>query len=226
MARIPGQCEVCRAWGQCGLCAACAGLFARPVPRCRRCGLRLPDGLDTCGECLRDPPPFDHTLCVADHAFPWNRLVEGFKFNQRPELAVLLARALGDSWSASAAAPPQVFVPVPLSAARLAERGYNQAWEIARRLATSLGVAADGGVLQRRFDTPHQAALTRTARLTNLRGSFVVDGRRLASIVGRRVALVDDVMTTGATVREAAAVLRAARAAAVDVWVLTRTPAS
>lgn len=220
-ARVPGQCEVCRRWGAARLCPDCVARHAPPATRCPRCALRIGAAAAACGDCLRDPPPFEHTACATDYAFPWDRLIAAFKFRDQPELATPLAALMR---TAGAALPaPQLVLPVPLSPARLAERGYNQAWELARRL----GGAARHDVLLRPVETgAHQAELSRAQRLANLRAAFVVDARRRDAVEGRRIALVDDVFTTGATARAAAAALRAAGAAAVDVWVFARTPAS
>jgi ComF family protein len=224
--RLPSQCEVCRSWGAGPLCADCIGRFVSPAPRCPRCALRVSDGAVLCGGCLRDPPPFERAYCVADYEFPWDRLITACKFNGRAELAALLAERLGVALQHAGAGRPDLIVPVPLSPARLAERGYNQAWEIARRLARTAGVPARADVLQRVLDTPHQAGLTRAQRLVNPRGAFSVPARRRALLAGQRVALVDDVLTTGATAREATIALQRAGAAAVDVWVIARTPES
>jgi ComF family protein len=186
--------------------------------------LRLGLSAPACGECLRDAPPFEHTVCAADYAFPWDTLITAFKFQDRVELAAALAERLLAAIRACATPPPQLVVPVPLAPARLAERGYNQAWELARRLAPGLGVTAQAHLLWRPADSPHQAELGRSARQQNLRNAFMVDPRRRGELLGRRVALVDDVMTTGATAREAAAALLRGGAAAVDVWVVARTP--
>lgn len=221
-ARLPGQCEVCRRWGADRLCADCVTRFMPARPRCRSCALPLPAGVERCGECLRDPPPFEHTACVGDYGFPLDRLIAGFKFNAGVELAAPLARRLARA--AATTPPPHWVLPVPLSPRRLAERGYNQAWELARRVARDLGLEARADVLHRPADTPHQADLPRAARMKNLRSAFAVDARWRDALRGRRVAIVDDVFTTGATTREAAATLRAAGAAAVDVWVVARTP--
>jgi ComF family protein len=120
---------------------------------------------------------------------------------------------------------PDLVLAVPLAPRRLAERGYNQAWELARRVARGVGCAAQARLLERPVDGAHQAQLSRAARLTNLRGAFFVAPQRRAALQGRHVAVVDDVMTSGATLSEAATTLRRAGAARVDAWALTRTPA-
>ena len=176
-----------------------------------------------CGDCLRDGPPFEHTVCVADYSFPWDHLIVEFKFHGRPELAGVLSQHLLHAVQRAGQPLPALVVPVPLSAARLAERGYNQAWELAKRTAAALGLRADATLLQRPLDSAHQAVLSRSERQRNMRTAFMADPRRRAPLQDRRVALVDDVMTTGATAREAAAVLVRAGAAAVDLWVLART---
>jgi ComF family protein len=198
--------------------------FAPAVPRCGRCGLRLGLPAPACGACLREPPPFEHTVCAADYGFPWDALIAAFKFHGRAELAAVLAERLQAAVRAAGAPLPRWVVPVPLAPARLAERGYNQAWELARRLGRSLGVSADAGLLWRPADQAHQADLNRAERQRNLRRAFMTDPRRRAELQGSRVALVDDVMTTGATAREAAAALLRGGAAVVDVWVVARTP--
>jgi len=222
----PSQCEVCRQWcreSRSALCADCVARFAAPVPRCGRCGLRMGLATTACGTCLRTPPPFEHTVCVADYSFPWDRLIADFKFEGRAELAGMLAARLHAAWLQAASPPASLVLPVPLSADRLAERGYNQAWELARHVAAMSGSRARADLLLRPWDTAHQADLNRAARQQNLRTAFMVDPRRRSMLAGQRVALVDDVMTTGATAREAAAVLLRAGAAAVDVWVVART---
>jgi ComF family protein len=119
---------------------------------------------------------------------------------------------------------PDTVVPVPMSARRLAERGYNQAWELARHVAAALSLPATASLLLRPVDAAHQIELGRAERRRNLRCAFMVDPLQRALLQGCRVALVDDVMTTGATAHAAADALLRAGAAAVDVWVLARTP--
>jgi ComF family protein len=223
-AGLPSQCEVCRSWADAALCAACLARFAAPRPRCGRCGLSLGVAAPACGACLREPPPFERTACVADYGFPWDRLVADFKFHGRAELAGVLAQQLTAAVRTAGAPLPDTVVPVPMSARRLAERGYNQAWELARRVAGELALPASASLLLRAVDAAHQVELGRAERQRNLRNAFMVDGLQRTALQGRRVALVDDVMTTGATAHAAADALLRAGAAAVDVWVLARTP--
>ncbi|MDO8419676.1 MAG: ComF family protein [Rubrivivax sp.] len=224
LARPGSLCEVCRQWADHALCGDCVSRFAVAVPRCGRCGLRLGSAAPACGACLHDAPPFEHTVCAVDYAFPWDALISAFKFHDRPELATVLADRLLAAVGASGAPLPQWIVPVPLAPARLAERGYNQAWELARRVARALRVATDARLLWRPADSAHQSELGRAERQRNLRSAFLADPRRRGELRGTRVALVDDVMTTGATAREAASALLRGGAAAVDVWVVARTP--
>ena len=121
-------------------------------------------------------------------------------------------------------AMPALLLSVPLSRERLRERGYNQSWELARRLGRSLRIDATPALLQRGRDTAHQIGMTRHERERNLRDAFWIDPARRATLQGRHVALVDDVFTTGATAHAAAVALRRAGAARVDVWVIARTP--
>lgn len=177
---------------------------------------------------MRNPPAFARTLCAVDYAFPWDRLISKFKFHAQVELADVLSQRMVAVVAASVvdrAAAPHWVIPVPLSPQRLAERGFNQAWELARRVARALSLRADAQMLARVIETPHQADLTRAERLRNLRAAFVVDARHAHALQGQRVALVDDVMTTGATADESARALLRAGASAVDLWVLARTPA-
>ena len=178
-----------------------------------------------CGACLADPPPFERTVCAFEYGFPWQGLIGRFKFEGAVDLARPLAERLTAAVRAAGIDRPDCVVPVPLSHSRLAERGFNQAWELARRVARALRVPSLPNALLRAIDTPHQAGLERRARLSNLHGAFTAAAPHRHKLAGRHVALVDDVMTTGATVAAAAAALRRAGVARVQVWVLARTPA-
>ena len=227
--RWPSQCEICRQWGAAALCGTCVQRFAAPRPRCRCCGLALGVAAPTCGDCLPKPPaftpsPVTRTLCALDYQFPWDGLISRFKFHGQPELASALATLLQRAIHSDGGPLPQALLPVPLSPARLAERGYNQAWELARRLGRGCQRPVWSTGLVRPLDSAHQVALNRDQRQHNLRGAFVLNPAWRSALQGRHVALVDDVLTTGATAHEAAGVLLQAGASQVDLWVLARTP--
>jgi ComF family protein len=185
----------------------------------------MPSAVPACGACLADPPAFDACTVGCDYAFPWDRLIADFKFNAHVELAAPLAQRLLEALRRDGSPLPHWVLPVPLAPQRLAERGYNQAWELARRVARGLGCRAHAGLLDRPLPGLHQAELGLAQRRSNLRGAFVPRVSRRVSLQGQHVAVVDDVMTSGATLGEAAAALRRAGAARVDAWVLARTPA-
>lgn len=211
------------------LCEPCASRFCSAKPRCGRCGLGLgPDLASTagtvCATCLREPPAWRAAVCAEDYAFPWNTLIGDFKFRNDVALATLLAERLTAALSqGSGGTNVDLVLPVPLSAQRLQQRGFNQAWELARRLARRFGLQAEAHLLQRPVDTAHQVELSLQDRALNLQGAFMVDPQARSGLVGRRVALVDDVMTTGATFRAATRALLQAGAGSVDVWAVART---
>jgi ComF family protein len=222
--RPPGLCAVCHSWGTQRVCVECLARWAAPVQRCARCALAVPAGQSLCGACLIHPPPYSHAVAAFDYAFPWDALIARFKFNAALDLATLLARQLGEAVQRAQVPAPNLLLPVPLSEARLRERGYNQAWELARRLANRLDCPTDAGMLLRVKETPHQTTLPPAERAANVKGVFAVEPLRVAELRGRDVALVDDVMTTGATLAELARGVVNAGAASVQVWVVARTP--
>ncbi len=184
-----------------------------------RCAIALTAGADLCGACIVSPPPFERAVTALDYQTPWDALIQRFKFREQPELASLLAGLLREAVRHEPV--PELLLPAPLSEARLRERGFNQAWEIARRL----GPCADAGLLLRLRDTPHQLALPLDRRAANVRGAFAVEPLRRRQIEGRHIAIVDDVLTTGATAAEMSRTLLQAGARSVHLWVLARTPA-
>ncbi|HEY4065608.1 MAG TPA: ComF family protein [Burkholderiaceae bacterium] len=222
--RVPSLCAVCRGWGTQRVCATCVERFAMFRPRCTRCALALPEGVPVCGACLADPPPYARTLASVDYDHPWDGLIAHFKFHGALDLAPALATRMLQTLEHGGGPAPALLLPVPLSMQRLRERGYNQAWELARRLARACGARADTRLLLRLKDTPHQLAFPPEQRAGNVRSAFAVEPRRLNELRGRSVTVVDDVMTSGATVAEIARVLLQAGASEVAVWVFARTP--
>jgi ComF family protein len=222
---LPSQCLICRAWPARPLCADCIARFAPDmsgIHRCAACALPVPAGVARCGACLRDPPPMDACLAAVDYGWPWTVCMARFKFHGQPQLARSLAALLArDAAVIEAMAQVDCVLPIPMTPQRLAERGYNPAWLLARRLAPQ---KTQAGALLRTRESAPQRELHRHERMRNLRGAFMVPPAHGAHIKDRRVPLVDDVMTTGATLREAAHALRQAGAAHITAIVFARTP--
>lgn len=221
--QVPSQCAVCRAWPAQRVCSACVARFAQLQHRCDTCALRMPQGVRRCGACLRTPPPLDLCLAAVDYGYPWSQAVAQFKFQGDPGWAGPLAALLRRLPAAEAAlALADCVLPVPLAPGRLRERGFNQALQLARCLAPAK--VQDQWLLRLRA-TPDQHTLARAQRLRNLQGAFAVEPLHLQQLQGRRVVLVDDVMTTGATFHAAAGVLRAAGVQHIAALAVARTPA-
>lgn len=215
---FPQQCFACGADSGAGvLCRCCdAGLPGRGVPRCPVCGIGQPHAM-VCGACLSKPPAFDATWAALDYAFPLDKLVQALKYGHRLGVSRLFVDLLADGPVPLA----DVVLPMPLHAGRLRTRGFNQAAELARPLARlwDVPLALDG--VLRDVDTAPQVSLPWKARAANIRGAF----RVVANVVGKRVVVIDDVMTTGATLAELARSLKDAGAQSVENRVVARTPA-
>lgn len=223
LARVPSQCHVCRAWPSRPVCDACVARFAPQIPRCHTCALPVHGGARQCGECVRHAPPLDRCLAAFSYAWPWPECITQFKFRSQTGWATPFATLLlSTPWVEPALEHCDLVLPMPLSAARLRERGFNQAFELARRVAPR---KSDATLLLRTRDTPAQSGLARAARLQNLQGAFALEPSRAGSVKGRHVVLVDDVMTSGASLFAAATVLRTAGAAHITAIVLARTDA-
>ncbi len=178
-----------------------------------------------CGRCLREPPPWTRAVAACDYGYPWDGLLGALKFEAAIDLAPVLALQLARAVEAHALPAVDVLLPVPLAPLRLRERGYNQALLLAQPLARRFGLRVAVDALQRPVETPHQIALPREQRVANVRGAFLLDrAAAAATLRGRHVAVVDDVMTTGATIGEVTRVLLAAGVASVQAWVFARTP--
>ena len=222
--RLPSLCALCHGWGPQRVCPACVKRWAGAAFRCARCAIGTPTATAQCGACVLNPPPYAGAVAAFDYATPWDGLIARFKFNEALDLVPSMTQQLLCAIRATGVTLPELLLPVPLSESRLRERGYNQAWEIARRLGKALALRADAHLLLRTKDTPHQLALPPSARAANVRGAFAVEPLRLREVRGKHVALIDDVLTTGATAAEISRTLLRAGAAAVQIWVLARTP--
>lgn len=239
-AKIASQCALCRSWPAQQVCGPCVARFAQAQARCSRCALALPadlsGGLRTgpplCGACAIEAPPLDRAFAGVDYAYPWSTLVAGYKFGERHGwagfFAGLLLRSPGLAPLLNELGPEDRLLPIPLSAERLQARGFNQAWELCTALARQAQTAArpDARLLLRVRHTRPQSQLKRQERLANVKGAFQVDPLRAAELRGRRVLLVDDVMTSGASLYTAAQALRDAGAAHITAVVFARTAAA
>jgi ComF family protein len=216
---VAQDCRLCGMVSMRPLCPGCDGDLARVPPlHCPVCALPTP-GAGTCGRCLANPPAFDATCAALTYEFPATRLIQAYKYAGTVGLATTMASLLDSAVRVSGEDLPGLLLAMPLAPERLAERGYNQALEIARVLGRRLGVAVDPRGAARVRHGPAQADLPLPERRRNVRGAFVARRR----FDGLDVAVIDDVMTTGATLDELASVLKVAGAARVRNWVVART---
>lgn len=213
---LPQDCFLCAApSGDKLLCLACADSLPRlTAERCPVCALPTP-GSNVCGACLKRAPHFDAAQAVFSYEFPVDRLIQSLKYAHRLASADFFGKALAQT---STPHRPDLIVPVPLSTARLRQRGFNQALEIARPLARALGTPLEISHIHRRRDTAPQASLPWKERTKNIRHAFECE----IDLTGKTVLLVDDVMTTGATLDELARTLKAHGAVRVESCVLAR----
>ena len=218
--QLPGQCAVCMAWPAEPVCEACVVQFAQPRMRCSTCATALASATGQCGACVREPPPLDACVAAVAYAFPWSALLLNFKFHGDPGWAASFATLMRSApWVEPALEQADLVLPMPLSRERLRERGFNQSLELARRLAPR---KVDSGILLRTLHTVPQSALGRAERMRNVRHAFAVEPARASALDGTRVVLVDDVMTSGASLFAAARTLRHSGARHITAMVLAR----
>ena len=229
---LPAQCALCGIGCAEVLCSPCRAQYlgqgrGQARPRCRQCANPLAD-IEVallCGRCLRQRPAYDATVTAFDYAAPVDQLLLQLKFGARLALAPLLAELLHVSiqqqqvWEA-----PQLLCPVPLGPARLAERGFNQALEIARPLARLLDVPLQPRLALRVRETRAQSGVAPQERQTNLAHAFAIAPDYAALLPGCHVGIVDDVMSSGHTVNALAAACKHAGAVKVSILVVARTP--
>jgi ComF family protein len=221
----PPRCLLCGAAGQQDrdLCADCAADLPHNRHPCARCALPLPPGSPAdalCGACTQQAPAFDRCYAALQYDELTGILISRLKFHNKLSHGRLLSQLLIDYLAQRQAPLPDLILPVPLHRQRLRERGYNQALEIARPIGRHFALPVRARLCQRIRTTPAQTGLDRKTRQRNLRKAFQLTGK----VDGHAIALLDDVVTTGATVSELAKLLKRAGAARVDVWAVARTP--
>jgi ComF family protein len=227
-ALLPSSCALCGQGCDGAVCAACHGQFVVPrAARCRRCAnpMAAADARWECGACQSHRPAFDATVAAADYSAPLDQLVLDLKFGGVLALAPWFGQAIGDAVRGREGFElPNLLCPVPLGPGRLVERGFNQALEIARPLSRSLGIPLKAALAIRAMDTAAQSSVAPAQRRKNIRNAFIVAPDALALVRGQHIGVVDDVMTSGATLHELAATFKRFGAARVSNLVFARTP--
>lgn len=199
------------------VCPDCHAELPRPAAACPVCA--SPGSGEVCGQCLQHPPHFTRSIAALDYHFPVDKLVQAYKYHQQLALARLFGTLL--SQAVHNQARPDILLPMPLHPTRLRERGFNQAHEIAKRIGTTLNLPATPSLARRVVNTASQATLDWDARKKNMKGAFACDH----PLAGQHIALVDDVMTSGATLNELSKTLKRAGAGEISVWVVARAAA-
>jgi ComF family protein len=217
----PSICAICGAWPASSICEGCVQAFARPVHRCPTCALVLPDHVSSCKSCSVHPPLWDRALAAVSYTYPWDRLIADFKFREDASRAGQLAGLMRNApWVEAALEGADVLIPMPLAPERQRERGFNQSALLARQLCREKMLDR---ALLRVVNTLPQSSLPRKDRRGNVENAFAMDPFQRDAVLGRRVLLVDDVMTSGASMSAACEVLRRAGATYITALVFART---
>lgn len=232
---LPNRCAACQKWPAHGLCAACYANYKSQPTRCVRCAIEIPaTNLQTCGHCLTHPFEFDRAIAAVPYTPPWNHLIHQLKFHQGTHSAWVIAKLMhmvivqkmqhNTHKSSAPDNTPDLILPIAAATNRIKERGYNQAWEIARHLAPLTKLPAHALTLIRLHEHKSQTHRKRSERFKALKNAFSITPSQQPFIQGKHIALVDDVMTTGATMQAAAQALKQAGASKISAWVFARTP--
>jgi len=218
---LPWRCVVCgMACGRPGICVPCKKGLPWNIRACTLCGLPLSTDVDShCGACLRKSPVFDAVMSPLLFKFPVNRLVHQFKFNRDLAAGSVFGSILAEYLADSTAPRPTLLVPVPMHRFRLISRCLNPAYELARQLGHQLDIPVSVHGLQRHRHTRTQTGLDAKSRRRNLKGAFRWRG---VGLKHKRIALVDDVMTTGSTMAACTRELKRCGAQNVVAWTVAR----
>lgn len=216
---LAGSCALCEAYSLEALCPGCDADLPRVHQACQRCGLPAPD--IACGACSMNPPPW--RLCATPFLFefPLDRIMHAYKYRGALHWADFLATNMVRRIRALDFPLPRALIPVPVTPERLAQRGFNQAWELARRIGAELDVCALPCGLRRIHAEVSQVGLDAEGRRLNVSSAFIVDP---AARLPESVAVVDDLVTTGATAQAVVEQLRRHGAGHIQVWAAARTP--
>lgn len=199
------------------ICGFCRSNLPWNTACCLRCGVALPSATESCGSCLKKPPPVDQTLSLCRYEAGAKKLIQSLKFHAHHPAARLMGELLADRIQ-SLRDLPEMIIPVPLHRSRYVERGFNQALEIARPISKKLGIPIGFGLAKRNRNTAPQSGLDARERRKNLKNAFSVKKQRLP----QSIVIVDDVITTGSTVNELAQTLRRHGVKQVEAWSFAR----
>ncbi len=216
---LPAQpCILCGSMSRHGLwCEACdTAMPYLNVPHCPICALPTPTG-EVCGHCLKNPPLFTHTVAAFGYQFPLDKLVQAMKYREQLALAKLFSEKLSQRIDRTNL--PDCVIPMPLHPAKLRVRGFNQAQLIAAKLAREIDRPLLSRACHRLRDTPSQTTLPWRERQKNMHGAFDCE----MDLSGKHVALVDDVLTTGASLNALAEAVQKRGASQISAWVIART---
>jgi ComF family protein len=181
----------------------------------------IPSDINRCGACIVNPPPLDACLTAVSYIYPWSDCIANYKFGNNPAWASTLALLMESSpYIEPAIDKADLLLPVPLSTSRLQHRGYNQALELCKHLNKD---KTNATLLLRVKDTLTQSSLNKSERLKNVATAFAIDPLKIMQVQGKRVVLIDDVMTSGATLFSAAKTLQQAGVAHITAIVFART---
>jgi ComF family protein len=201
------------------LCSPCKKALLGNVHRCNRCGLELSFGEKICGKCLSRPPVFDRCESVLGYTLEAGQLIRQLKYNQKTSVAHVMAYLLAEYLQTHREVLPEAIIPMPIHRNRLYRRGFNQTMEIAKYLGVILDIPVDYKCCQRTKQIESQTNLSVFGRRNNVKGVF----RMIKEVSYKHVAILDDVVTTGATVEELTRVLKSVGIKNVEVWCCVRT---
>jgi len=214
---LKSSCLLCaeKSASKLSLCVNCLqSLPAAPTPSCPQCGLHSNGEL--CGNCLKNKPYYDATHALFSYTYPIDAVLQHYKYGSALYLSKTLGYLLQEKMVTN---DVDIIIPMPLHPDRIKERGFNQSLEIAKVMAVHHQITLDSNSCQRVRNTPPQTSLTPKERINNMKGAFDCS----THFTGQHIALVDDVMTTGASLNALAKTLKEAGAARVSCYVIART---
>lgn len=229
---LPTQCLLCgyalKAKLVCDGCKLDLPWIQHHQYRCKQCALALESAADYCGHCLKQPPAFSYSVIPFSYQYPLNILIQRFKYRRKLESGKLLGTLFAQYLLECAHTYPEwrqpdLLMPTPMHWTRRWHRGFNQADVLSHYLAEAIGIPLNSNIIQRVKRTPAQKELTRSERQKNLRSAFYLSPQSQNLIQNKSIALVDDVVTTTATMRELSKLLLQAGAKEIQVWALART---